>query len=245
MKVSILPTSAESGAQAACLAAQSLRQLLAAKGSARLVLATGASQFDLLDNLVQAQGIDWSRVTCFHLDEYVGLPQTHPASFRKYLQERFASRVSVTAFHFIQGDAPDTQAECARVGTLLRREPVDLALVGIGENGHLAFNDPPADFEIQEPYIIVNLDDACRRQQVGEGWFGSLEAVPLQAISMSILQIMDCRQIICTVPDLRKASAVQCSLEGPVSPQCPASILQLHPDCHLFLDADSASRLKS
>jgi len=244
MHLSILPTSAEVGAAAARMSIQSLQQILAAQGAARLVLATGASQFDLLANLVQAEDVDWHKVTCFHLDEYVGLPQSHPASFRKYLQERFSSRLPLAAFHFIQGDAPDAQSECVRIGSLLRQSPIDLALVGIGENGHLAFNDPPADFDAREAYLIVNLDEACRRQQVGEGWFVSLEAVPRQAISMSIHQIMACQRIVCTVPDLRKAAAVQCSLEGPVSPDCPASILQQHPDCHVFLDAASASRLK-
>ena len=244
MQVSVLPTSAETGAAAARLAAVTLRQVLADRRAARIILATGASQFDLLSNLAQADALDWRCVTAFHLDEYVGLPPSHPASFRKYLQERFSSQVPLAAFHFIRGDAPDAQAECDRVGALLRQAPVDLALVGIGENGHLAFNDPPADFATQAAYLIVNLDEACRRQQVGEGWFTSLESVPPQAISMSIHQIMTCRRIICTVPDLRKAAAVQRALEGPVTPDCPASILQQHPDCHMFLDAASASQLK-
>lgn len=240
----IFPTALETGAAAALQAGLGLQAAIQARGAARLVLATGASQFDLLSHLVQAQDIDWSKVTCFHLDEYIGLPQDHPASFRKYLYERFESKVKVASFHYLQGDAPDPQAECRRVGALLQLEPVDLALVGIGENGHLAFNDPPADFEVDDPFIIVNLDEACRLQQVGEGWFPSLEAVPNQAISMTIRQIMRSRQIICTVPDLRKRHAVQCSLQGPVTPNCPASILQQHPNCHIFLDEAAASLLE-
>jgi glucosamine-6-phosphate deaminase len=245
MFVNISPSSVEAGQAAARQAAQTLRTALKQQGSARLVLATGASQFNLLANLVTAPDLNWSQVTCFHLDEYIGLPASHPASFRKYLQERFASLVPVKVFNFIAGDAPDSQAECSRLGALLRQAPIDLALVGIGENGHLAFNDPPADFEVDEAYIIVRLDEACRRQQVGEGWFPNLQAVPGRAVSMTIRQIMRCRQVICTVPDLRKAAAVQCSLEGPVSPDCPASILQQHPDCHFFLDEAAASRLST
>ena len=244
MPIHISPTAIETGQFASRQAAQCLQTAIQDRGLARLILATGASQFDLLANLVQAKDVDWSRVTCFHLDEYIGLPSTHPASFRKYLNERFLSKAPVAAFHFVQGDAPDPQAECQRVGALLQLAPVDLALVGIGENGHLAFNDPPADFEVNDPYIIVNLDEACRRQQVGEGWFPDLQAVPSQAISMSIRQIMRSRTILCTVPDQRKAQAVQCSLQGPVSPLCPASILQNHPDCTFFLDEASSSLLK-
>jgi glucosamine-6-phosphate deaminase len=243
MQTHIFATPGETGAAASRQAVRSLQAALSQRGSARLVLATGASQFDLLSHLVQAGEIDWSRVVCFHLDEYIGLSQNHPASFRKYLRQRFASFVTVSAFHHIQGDAPDPRAECHRVGALLQQETVDLALVGIGENGHLAFNDPPADFKVDDPYRIVDLDEACRRQQVGEGWFPNLESVPTQAISMTIRQIMRSRQIICTVPDLRKAHAVRCSLQGPVTPNCPASILQQHPDCQVYLDEAAASLL--
>ena len=244
MAAHIFPTAIETGQAAASQAAQCLQAAIRERGAARLILATGASQFDLLASLVQSDGIDWTRVACFHLDEYIGLPPAHPASFRKYLNERFASQVPIAAFHYVQGDAPDPQLECRRVGALLEQAPIDLALVGIGENGHLAFNDPPADFEVDDPYIIVNLDAACRLQQVGEGWFPDLAAVPTQAISMSIRQILRSRTILCTVPDLRKARAVRCSLQGPVTPLCPASILQTHKNCSFFLDEAAASLLE-
>jgi len=244
MQTHIFSTSLETGAAAAEQAAKILQAAIIDRSAARLVLATGASQFNLLPHLVQSTGVDWSRVTCFHLDEYIGLPSSHPASFRKYLHERFASQVPVAAFHYILGDAPDPQAECLRVGGLLQQQPIDLALVGIGENGHLAFNDPPADFTIEDAYLIVDLDQACRQQQVGEGWFPDLESVPTQAISMSIRQIMRSRTILCTVPDARKAEAVRCSLQGPVTPLCPASILQQHPDCHMYLDTAASSLLE-
>jgi len=243
MNIHISPTPVEMGQAAAQHAAKMLRDAIGQRGAANLVLATGASQFDMLASLVAAPDLDWSQVTCFHLDEYIGLPESHPASFRKYLRERFASRVPVANFHYIQGDASDPQAECSRLNDLLQDTPVDLALVGIGENGHLAFNDPPADFEVDAAYIIVDLDADCRQQQVGEGWFPDLATVPRQAISMTIRQIMRSARIVCTVPDLRKADAVRCTLEGPVSPDCPASILQEHPDCGMFLDQAAATGL--
>jgi glucosamine-6-phosphate deaminase len=180
----------------------------------------------------------------FHLDEYVGLPDTHPASFRRYLRERILQRVHPRAFHFLAGDAPDVAAECRRVGALLARAPIDVAFVGIGENGHLAFNDPPADFETEEPYLVVELDEACRRQQLGEGWFAGLDDVPRRAISMSVRQILKAREILCVVPDARKAQAVQECLEGEVSPLHPSSILQTHAATTVYLDRDSASFLK-
>lgn len=231
------------GAAAAACAADALRAALAARGEARVILATGASQFEMLDALVQ-EDVDWSRVTCFHLDEYVGLPESHAASFRRYLRERFVDRVGeVAAFHFISGEG-DAQAECERVGTLIAEGPIDVACVGIGENGHLAFNDPPADFETEVPYIVVDLDEACRRQQLGEGWFPTLDDVPRQAISMTCRQIMKARTIVCTVPDARKAEAVRGTLEEPVSNRVPATILREHAACTLFLDAAAASRLR-
>lgn len=243
MDILIYPNPAALGAAAAQRAAKHLREALAARGSARLVLATGASQFEMLHHLVRQPGIDWARVTCFHLDEYAGLPESHPASFRRYLQERFTAFVALKAFHFVDGEAPDLQAECRRLGRLVREAPLDVACIGIGENGHLAFNDPPADFEAREPFLVVQLDEACRRQQVGEGWFASLEDVPRQAISMSIAQILGVERIVCSVPDQRKAVAVRDALRGPVTPACPASILQRHPHCALFLDEASASLL--
>jgi len=233
------------GQAAAAFAAEGVLAALRQRGHARLILATGASQFEMLDSLVGLPGIDWGQVTCFHLDEYVGISKNHPASFRRYLKERFVAKVpSLHAFHFIDGDAADLDAECKRVGDLISAEPVDVACVGIGENGHLAFNDPPADFETERPYILVDLDEACRRQQLGEGWFASLDSVPRRAISMSIRQILLSRRIVCTVPDARKAKAVQSCLAGPVSPLIPASILQKHADCRFFLDRASSALLK-
>ena len=243
MDIHVFPDKTELGRRAAAWVAEGLRAALAQKAAARLVLATGASQFEMLAGLVTQPGIDWPRVTCFHLDEYVGLPESHPASFRKYLRERFAGLVPIHEFVYVRGDAPDPLAECARLGALIAAAPVDVACVGIGENGHLAFNDPPADFETREPYLLVDLDEACRRQQVGEGWFASLEEVPRQAISMSIYQILQAGRIVCSVPDLRKAAAVRDCFSGPISPLHPASILRRHADCGLFLDRDSASLL--
>jgi glucosamine-6-phosphate deaminase len=232
----------------ACRAAQHgaalIRQAVADHGTACIILATGASQFEMLRCLVAEPEIPWHRMTAFHLDEYAGLPITHPASFRLYLWQRFASRLPtpLAAFHFIDGEG-DPQAECRRLGELIHRHCVDVAFVGIGENGHLAFNDPPADFQTEEPYLVVPLDEACRRQQVGEGWFQSLDKVPKQAISMSCRQILKSHAIICTVPDERKARAVKACLEGPVSPLAPASILREHPEATIYLDEASASLL--
>jgi glucosamine-6-phosphate deaminase len=243
MEVRVFPGKPEMAAAAAARAAEVLRLAIAERGRASVIAATGASQFEFLDALAEAPGIDWTRTTFFHLDEYVGLPDTHPASFRRYLRERIVSRVHPGAFHFLEGDAPDPGAEAARVGGLLAAHEVDVAFVGIGENGHLAFNDPPADFETEEPYLVVVLDEACRRQQLGEGWFARLEDVPARAISMSVRQILKAREILAVVPDARKAKAVRECLEGPVSPLHPASILQRHPRATVFLDAASAALL--
>jgi glucosamine-6-phosphate deaminase len=243
METLVFETKAEMAAAAATRAAGALRAAIADKGRARAIAATGASQFEFLDALCAAPGIDWSRVVLFHLDEYVGLPDTHLASFRRYLRERIVERVRPGSFHFLAGDAPDPAAECRRVGALLREQPVDVAFVGIGENGHLAFNDPPADFDTEEPYLVVELDEACRRQQLGEGWFPSLADVPRRAISMSIRQILKAQEILCVVPDRRKADAVRACLEEEVSPLRPASILRTHARTTLYLDRDSASLL--
>jgi glucosamine-6-phosphate deaminase len=244
MKLHLYSTKSALGEAAAAMGARAIRDAIAAKGQAHITIATGASQFEMLDALVQQPGIDWSKVTGFHLDEYIGMPDTHPASFRRYLRERFTSKLpTLGAFHFIHGDAPDLKAEISRIGELIKANPIDVTFAGIGENGHLAFNDPPADFDVDHPYIIVELDDVCRRQQFGEGWFPTFEDVPHTAISMSIRQIMASRLVVLSVPDARKADAVQKALEGPVSPACPASILQQHPDCHVFLDNASASKL--
>ncbi|HEY3119226.1 MAG TPA: glucosamine-6-phosphate deaminase [Vicinamibacteria bacterium] len=244
MQIETFPTKQEMAAAAAQQAAAVLRDAIARQGRARVIAATGASQFEFLEALVRAPGIDWSLTVFFHLDEYVGMPATHPASFRRYLRERLVDRVHPGVFHFIEGDAADPEAEFRRVGALLDEQPVDVAFVGIGENGHLAFNDPPADFETEEPYLIVQLDEACRRQQMGEGWFEKLEDVPRRAISMSIRQLLKTREILCIVPDARKARAVRDCLEGEVSPLHPASILQRHPRTSVYLDAASASLLE-
>jgi glucosamine-6-phosphate deaminase len=188
--------------------------------------------------------VDWARTTFFHLDEYVGLPEDHPASFRKYLRERVQRPLTPGRFVFVDGTAADPQAECLRLEGLLREAPIDLACVGIGENGHLAFNDPPADFDTPRAYLVVDLDDACRRQQVGEGWFASIDDVPRRAISMSIPQILAAREILCVVPDARKAAAVHACVDGPVSPMHPASALQRHPKTTMYLDRESASQLE-
>ncbi len=225
-------------------AAAALRETIARAGRANVIAATGASQFEFLEALVAKPGIDWGRTVFFHLDEYVGLPETHPASFRRYLRERIVARVHPGAFHFVNGDAADPVAECARVGELIKLHPIDVAFVGIGENGHLAFNDPPADFETGTPYLVVTLDEACRRQQMGEGWFATLADVPAQAISMSVKQILKSREILCIVPDTRKAQAVHDCLDGGVTPQHPASILQEHPRTTMYLDAASAALLQ-
>ena len=243
MELCISPTKVEMAQAAAQKAASYLNGAILARGAANLILATGASQFEMLSHLVTLE-VDWSKVTAFHLDEYIGLPLAHPASFRRYLQERFAGKVPyLSKFHYVNGEAADPHAECQRLGRLLRSLRVDLACIGIGENGHLAFNDPPADFETSEPYIIVDLDEACRRQQVGEGWFPDLASVPRQAISMSIRQIMQSESIVCTVPDERKAEAVRQTVEAEVTNRVPATILQTHPRCWLFLDRPAASLL--
>jgi glucosamine-6-phosphate deaminase len=244
MQVVISETKGEMGRRAAETGADKIRAAIARNGAANIVVATGASQFEMLGELVAAPDIDWGVVTAFHLDEYVGMPLTHPASFRKYLKERFVEKLPrpLAAFHYIDGEG-DTAAECRRLGALIAAHPVDVAFVGIGENGHLAFNDPPADFETEAPYLVVNLDDACRRQQLGEGWFPTLDDVPRQAISMSIRQILKAGTIVCTVPDARKAEAVRGALEGPVTPDVPASILQRHADTTVFLDPASAAGL--
>jgi glucosamine-6-phosphate deaminase len=248
MDLQIMPDKAQMGKSAAAAGAKHIRDALAKRGEASIIVATGASQFEMLAALVAESDINWNRVTGFHLDEYVGLAIDHPASFRGYLWQRFVSRLPLPlrAFHFLDGEAGEaaSAAECRRVGDILRRHPIDVAFVGIGENGHLAFNDPPADFDTEEPYLVVQLDDACRRQQLGEGWFPTFDDVPKQAISMSVRQIMKSAAIICTVPDERKAEAVRNAVEGDVTPKVPASILQRHKLCTLFLDTPAASLLQ-
>ena len=236
-------TKQETSEAAAHVASRKLREAIDANEHASFIVATGASQFDFLAALTADETIDWDNTTMFHLDEYIGIPETHPASFRKYLRERLVDIVQPGTVHFLDGEAGEPQAECDRVNRIISQYQIDVAFVGIGENGHLAFNDPPADFETENPYILVELDEACRLQQVGEGWFTGLDEVPSQAISMSIRQIMKAQTIICTVPDERKAEAVRNCLHGEITPMHPASILQTHPDCTVFLDAESASLL--
>jgi glucosamine-6-phosphate deaminase len=243
LHLDVFDTKAELGQAAARDAAKIINQAIGERGAAYVIAATGASQFEFLDALVTEE-IDWAKVVLFHLDEYVGLPESHPASFRRYLKERILSRVQLQSFHLINGEASDVYEECRRVGQLISGETIDVAFVGIGENGHLAFNDPPADFETDDPYIVVNLDQKCRQQQVGEGWFNNLYEVPAQAISMSIRQILRSRNILCIAPDQRKAVAVRNCVELEVSPMNPASILQKHESVKLYLDRESASLLR-
>jgi glucosamine-6-phosphate deaminase len=243
LKVNIYGSSVAVGIEAARSVHKILGSVLNSKGAARIILATGASQFDFYAALKSCD-IEWKKITVFHLDEYMGMPVTHPASFRKYLKERILDQVKPGAVHFLQGDAPDEAAEIGRYEKLLLEKEIDLACIGIGENGHIAFNDPPvADFK--DPVMVKNveLDAACRRQQFGEGWFESMDQVPTHALTLTIPAILRAKIISCVVPDKRKAQAVKDTLEGPVHTACPASILRTHPDASLFLDVDSASML--
>jgi glucosamine-6-phosphate deaminase len=233
------------GKAAAQKATAAIRSAIRERGQARVIAATGTSQFEFLGALTEFTDINWGRVEVFHLDEYIGLPATHPASFRKILLERLVNKAGITKFHPLDGDARDISEVIRKVGQALASAPVDIAFVGVGENGHLAFNDPPADFETEEPYLIVNLDDACRSQQVGEGWFGDLSQVPKQAISMSVRQILKAKEILAVVPESRKAQAVKACFEGEISPMAPASILRTHANAHVYLDRESASLLSS
>jgi len=242
--VSIDASKSESGKCAAEKGALLISNAILENGKAGIILATGASQFSMLEYLVQ-HDIDWSKVTAFHLDEYIGISPDHPASFCRYLRERFVAKLPspLDAFHYLSSEK-DPETVRRDVGEILANTSIDVAFVGIGENGHLAFNDPPADFHCKEPYIIVELDEDCRRQQLGEGWFSSLDEVPKTAISISIRQILNSKSIICTVPDERKANAVQKVLEGPVTADVPSSILQTHGNCYMYLDRAAASLLK-
>ena len=235
MKVRILENAKSLGVEAAAHAAKALKETIKQQGSARIIAATGASQFDFLEALTSTPGIDWTKVEMFHLDEYVGLPDTHRASFRKYLRERLIDKTGMKKYHLLDGDG-DVAQVIDRVGRELSSAPIDVAFVGIGENGHLAFNDPPADFETTAPYLVVDLDQPCRQQQVNEGWFASDAEVPRQAISMSVQQILKSKEILAIVGGARKARAVQACLEGKVSPLAPSSILQTHPKTTIYLD---------
>ena len=242
MVIKVYEDKASLGRAAAERAAVSLRRAIQGGGRARIIAAAGASQFEFLDALTAMPNIEWPRVEMFHLDEYIGLPVSHPASFRKYLHERLINKTGIIKYHFLEGDG-DVAAVVAKISVELTAAPIDVAFVGIGENGHLAFNDPPANFQTEEPYIIVELDERCRLQQVGEGWFKDLSEVPQRAISMSVRQILKTTEIVCIVPDARKAQAVKSCFEGEVSPLAPASILRTHSNTTVFLDKLSSALL--
>lgn len=244
MDVGVIESADELGKQAAGLGAEAIRQAISERGEANIIVATGVSQFATLAALIAEPDIDWAKVTGFHLDEYIGMQLGHPASFRGYLKERLVERVPLRAFHYIDGEG-DAEAECDRLGRIISEVDIDVAFIGVGENGHLAFNDPPADFETKRPYLVVDLDEDCRRQQLGEGWFPTLEEVPRQAISMSVRQIMKSRSIVCSALDDRKAKAVAAMIDGPVTPEVPASILQQHPATSILLDTAAAAGLKN
>jgi glucosamine-6-phosphate deaminase len=239
MQVNVLENAQELGKAAATLAAQIINEQLATKGKARIVLSTGASQFETLAALT-TMDIDWANVEMFHLDEYVDLSVQHPASFRKYLQERFVDLVPIKQVHFVNGEG-DVSEHIAALTRAIRKEPIDLALIGIGENAHIAFNDPPADFASREAYMVVNLDDTCKKQQVGEGWFATINDVPRQAITMTVHQILQSNVIISSVPHKTKAHAIHAFFEHDVTNTIPATILKTHPNYTLFLDKNSAS----
>ena len=245
MRIKVFGDRVSLGQAAAEQAAAAVRLAIAERGQARIIAATAASQLEFLDALTKAPEIDWSKVEAFHLDEYIGLPVTHPGSFRKMLLEQLVRKTGITRYHLLDGDAADLSEVVRNVGKELASMPVDIAFLGIGENGHIAFNDPPADFETEEPYIIVNLDEACRRQQVGEAWFADISQVPQRAISMSARQILKAREILAVVPGPRKAEAVKLCLEGAISPMAPASILRTHPNATVYLDHASASLLSA
>jgi glucosamine-6-phosphate deaminase len=239
MEISISSDVVEMGKRAASLISLKLNELLRIKGEARMAVSTGSSQFEMFEALLR-ETVDWSKIEVFHLDEYIGLPVTHKASFRKYLKERFINHINLKKFHSV-----DVEGEIAghirELTSEIREKPIDLGLIGIGVNGHIAFNDPPADFETRDAYIIVNLNDQCKMQQVSEGWFETINDVPNQAVSMSAWQIMRCRTIISVVPHLVKADAVYKTLTNKLTPAVPATMLKQHPDWHLYLDRNSVS----
>jgi glucosamine-6-phosphate deaminase len=244
MVIKVFPDKKSLGQAAATQAATAIRRAIRERGQARVVAATAASQAEFLDALVREPGIDWERVEVFHLDEYIGLPVSHPGSFRKMLLEQLVQKTGMRRYHLLDGDA-DPAEVVIRVGKALASAPVDIEFLGIGENGHIAFNDPPADFKAEAPYLVVDLDEACRRQQVGEAWFADISQVPKQAISMSVKQILKAEEILAVVPDTRKAQAVKACFEGEISPMAPASALRNHPNATVYLDKNSAALLSS
>lgn len=242
MRIRVLEDRSSLGKTAAAQAVNALHRAIVQNGKARIIGASAASQFEFLEELTDASGIDWKNVELFHLDEYIGLPKTHPASFCKFLQDRLISKTGIVNCHFLDGQR-DPAEVIGVTNEAISAAPIDVAFVGIGENGHLAFNDPPADFETEEPYIIVNLDHACRQQQVGEGWFPNIEAVPKQAISMSVKQVLKSKEILAIVPGPRKAQAIKACFDGPISRMAPSSILRTHPNTTVYLDRESAALL--
>jgi glucosamine-6-phosphate deaminase len=243
MLLKVFPDKSSLSRAAAEQAANAIRSAIVKQGYARIVAATAASQIEFLDFLTKAPDIDWFKVEVFHLDEYIGLPVTHPGSFRKMLLEQLVQKTGIQKYHLLDGDAADPVAVARRVGEELASGPVDIEFLGIGENGHLAFNDPPADFEIDQPYIVVELDEACRQQQVGEAWFANICQVPKQALSMSVKQVLKAKEILAVVPDKRKAAAIKACFGGNITPRAPASILRTHPNATIYLDTNSASML--
>jgi glucosamine-6-phosphate deaminase len=242
MRIAVFPDKKSLAKSAAASAAAALHSSIQKRGSVRIIAATGAAQFEFLELLTQTPDIDWSKVDMFHLDEYIGIPADHPASFRKFLLERLINKTGITRYHLLDGDR-DPQEVIATVSAEIGKAPIDIAFVGIGENGHLAFNDPPADFETEEAYIVVELDEACRRQQLGEGWFKSMDDVPRRAISMTVRQVLKAEQILAIVPDTRKAPAIAKCFGSDISPMAPASILRTHPNTVLYLDQNSGALL--
>jgi glucosamine-6-phosphate deaminase len=242
MKVNVLETPEQLGQVAALHAARFLNERISEYDKARIILSTGASQFEFFKAFVKTD-VDWSKLEMFHLDEYVSLPANHPASFKAYLKQRFLAEVNIKQIHFVNGEG-DVEENIRQLNAEIRKERIDLAMIGIGENAHIAFNDPPADFETEQPYIVVDLDEACKRQQVGEGWFDTVEDVPKQAITMSVHQIMQSDCIISCVPHKVKAGAIRSTLEQPVTPAIPATILKTHPNWSLYLERASASEIQ-
>ena len=230
------------GKAAAAQAAAAIQRAIAEKDNARIIGASAASQFEFLEALTATPGIDWKKVELFHLDEYIGLPKSHPASICKFLQDRLISKTGIANFHFLDGEKDPVEV-IRQTNEAISTAPIDVAFVGIGENGHLAFNDPPADFEIEDPFIVVNLDQACRQQQVGEGWFASIDVVPKQAISMSVKQVLKSKEILAIVPGPKKAQAIKACFDGPISPMAPSSILRTHANATIYLDLESAALL--
>lgn len=242
--VEVYLSKSDLGEAAAAVAASILRSAVSTSGRARLIVATGNSQEEVIRALAQAPGIDWPRIEVLHMDEYVGLPASHPASFRRWVETHLVELVHPGQVHYLEGDAADLVTECGRYASLIRSSPVDLCLLGIGENGHIAFNDPHvADFN--DPLVVkrVELDRRCRLQQVGEGHFATLDAVPREALTLTCSALMSSERLVCSVPELRKAEAVRNALEGPVSTVCPGSVVRTHPRARIFLDEESAALL--